>query len=44
MLKSLKNILRLFLFVGDTRENFNRFIDDLRLLIDLRKNKSEDSG
>jgi len=30
--------------VGDTRENLNRFIDDLKVLIDLRKNHSEDTG
>ncbi len=28
-------------FVGDARENLNRFIDDLRVLIELRKNQSE---
>jgi len=32
-----------FTTVGETRENLKRFIDDLRLLINLRKNRSEDT-
>jgi len=30
--------------LGDTRENLNRFIGDLKVLIDLGRNQCEDTG